>query len=342
VKIDTRRAAAFLRDPGACRVVLLHGDDGGLIRERADGLTRLVAGAADDPFRVAELDRDASDRLEDEACALSMTGGRRVVRVRDVTDGLTDAVKAVLAGRGEALVLLEAPGLGKSRLRSLAEAAPEAAAVGCYPETGETLEATIRSGLAALGVGAEPEAVSWLATQFGADRGATRRELEKLAAYGGEGGVIDLQAARACAGDQAALSLDDALFAATAGDAATTARALEQAMAEGATPVGVLRAALMHVQRLHRMRLAMGPNRSAAEAVKAARPPVFFRRAAAMTRALELWPGDALLALLGRLLAAEHACKQTGAPAEAICRDLLLRVARPSPGRRGRAGSPDG
>ncbi len=336
MKIEPRRVPAFLRDPGRCRVVLLHGEDGGLIRERADRLTRLVAGAADDPFRVAELDGAEGDRLAEEAAALSLTGGRRVVRVRGAADSATDAVKAVLAGPGEALVVLEAPALsGRSRLRALIAAAPDGAAVGCYPEEGQALEATIRAGLAAFGIGAEPDAVAWLATQFGADRGGIRRDLEKLAAYAGAGGALDLEAARACVGDQAALSLDDALFAATAGDASTAVRALDKALAEGATAVGVLRAALMHVQRLHRIRLGMASGWSAADAIRSARPPIFFRRVAAASRALELWPEDALLALLGRLLRAEHACKQSGAPAEAICRDLLLRLTMQAAGRGG-------
>jgi len=34
VKLDARRVEAFLRDPGAVRAVLLHGEDAGLIRER--------------------------------------------------------------------------------------------------------------------------------------------------------------------------------------------------------------------------------------------------------------------------------------------------------------------
>ncbi len=328
MRVEARRAGSFLRDPGSCRVVLLHGDDAGLIRERAEALVRLVVGSADDPFRIAELDRELCDRLPGEACSLAMTGGRRVVRVRGAGDPMTETVRAVLDGPGEALVLLEAPGLaGRSRLKSLIEAAPGAAALGCHPEQGQTLEATIRAGLAAAGVTAEPEAVAWLATQLGADRGATRGELEKLASYAGAGGSIDLDAARACVGEQADLSLDDALFAATAGDAATATRALDQAMAEGASPVGVLRAAMMHVQRLHRMRLAVEGGRIPAEIVRTARPPVFFRRVASLTRGLEIWTSGTLLALLGRMLAAEHACKQTGAPAEAICRDLLLRAA---------------
>ena len=54
MKLDARRLAGFLRDPGACRIVLLHGEDVGLIRERAEALTRAVAGGLDDPFRVSE------------------------------------------------------------------------------------------------------------------------------------------------------------------------------------------------------------------------------------------------------------------------------------------------
>ncbi len=55
MKLDARSVPGFLRDPGACRVVLLFGDDAGLIRERAEALVRVVAGTLDDPFRVAEL-----------------------------------------------------------------------------------------------------------------------------------------------------------------------------------------------------------------------------------------------------------------------------------------------
>ena len=73
----------------------------------------------------------------------------------------------------------------------------------------------------------------------------------------------------ACVGDMAGLSLDDALFAATEGDVAMADRALELAAAEGATPVGIIRASLMHLQRLHRVRLSMDDGRSAADAAKA-------------------------------------------------------------------------
>ncbi len=178
------------------------------------------------------------------------------------------------------------------------------------------------------GVTVGSEAVAWLAGQLGADRASTRRELEKLALYAGPGGHVDMEAAAACVGDVAGLSLDDALFAATAGDVGLTDRALELAMAEGASPVGVLRAGLMHLQRLHRARLAVDGGMSAAEAAKAARPPVFFRRVGAFTRALGLWSAPAMMGAMGGLAEAERACKRTGAPDDVICRNTVLALAR--------------
>src|SRR5690242_18510888 len=107
MKLDSRRVSGFLRDPGSCRAVLLYGDDDGLVRERAEQLTKVAVGSLHDPFRIAELRRDTGEGLLEEAAALSLTGGRRVVRVREATDGLTPAVKSFLASRSESLIILE-------------------------------------------------------------------------------------------------------------------------------------------------------------------------------------------------------------------------------------------
>ena len=300
-----------------------------MIRDRAAALVRAVAGSVDDPFLVAELGREDVGRLAEEAASLALTGGRRVVRFRDATDAATEQTAAILKGNAPALVVLEAPGLAtRSRLRTLLEGATDGAAIACYPEEGRALTETIRAVLGAAGVGIDPDALAWVSDQLGADRVSTRAEAEKLALYAGPGGRVDLDAAMACVGDLAGLSLDDALFAATEGDVVRADRALELAIAEGATPVGVLRAALMHLQRLHRVRLAADDGRSAADAVKGARPPVFFRRVAAFTRAIELWSSAALMAATAGLAEAERACKRTGAPDAVLSRNAVLALAR--------------
>jgi DNA polymerase III subunit delta len=329
LKLTSQRVPAFLRDPGACRVVLLHGEDHGMIRDYATTLVKRAAGSLDDPFLVAELARDEVGRLADEAASLPLTGGRRVVRLRETTDVAADAVARILKSASAAFVVLEAPGLAtRSRLRGLVEAAPDAAAIACYPEEGRALADTIRTVLNEAGVSIDGDALDWVTDQLGVDRISTRQEAEKLALYVGPGGRVDLYAAMACVGDLAGLSLDDALFAATEGDIRLADRALELAMAEGATPVGMIRAGLMHLQRLHRMRLAMDEGVTAAEAVKAVRPPIFFRRVPACTKALGLWSSVALMTAMAALSDAESACKRTGAPDDVLARNAVLALAR--------------
>ena len=106
-------------------------------------------------------------------------------------------------------------------------------------------------------------------------------------------------------------------------------RALELAMAEGAAPVQVLRMGIGHLQRLHRVRLAMDAQRlPAADAVKQLRPPLFFRRVAPFTRALSLWNSRTLAAGIAALAEAERGCKRTGWPDTVLCRQAILSLAR--------------
>jgi DNA polymerase-3 subunit delta len=252
-----------------------------------------------------------------------------VVRLRETTDAAADQVAAILNGKAPALAVLEAPGLAtRSRLRTLVEGSPDAVAIACYPEEGRALADTIRAVLAETDVGIDQDTLAWVAGRLGADRVSTRAEAEKLALYVGPGGQIDQDVAAACVGDDAGLSLDDALFAATEGDVARADRALELAVAEGATPVGVLRAGLMHLQRLHRVRLAVDDGLGTADAVKGARPPVFFRRVSAFSRAIELWSSSPLMTAMAGLAEAERACKRTGAPDVVLARNAVLTLAR--------------
>ncbi len=329
MRLAPQRLAAFLRRPGNCRVVLLFGDDVGMIRHRAEELIRAVAGSLDDPFLVAELARDRLDRLPDEAASVPLIGGRRVVRVRDASDAATGPVQTVLNSHAQALVVLEAPGIAtRSRLRTLLEAASDGVAIGCHPEEGRALEETTRRVLGAATVGIDQDALAWLTGQLGADQVSTHAELEKLALYAGPNGRVDMDMAMHCVGDAAGLSLDDALFAATAGDLATADRALELAVAEGAAPMGVLRGGLIHLQRLYRARLLMETGMSAGDAAKAVRPPVFFRRIGPFTKALSLWSSASLAVAMAGLSQAERNCKRTGAPDLTLSRHAVLTLAR--------------
>jgi len=328
VKLDARQVAAFLRDPGPCRLVLLHGDDEGLIRERAQGLTRLVAGDLNDPFRVVDLDREGWKQIPGEMAALSMIGGRRVLRVRDVAEAVLPHVASAMQGPGAALLILEAPGLGKGKLRSFAEAAPDAASIACYPEEGRALAELIRGLFAELLVSAEPDAVSWLGETLGGDRSVVRGEVEKLALLCGPGGRVDLEMARDATGEAAGRLGDDGLLSAMAGDVHGSDAAIEAAIADGLNGIGLIRIALMLLQKMHLARLRMEQGAGAGDAVRAMRPPVFGPAVSVMTAALSLWSADALRRAIEEARQTELACKRNGSRPELLARRLIAWLAR--------------
>ena len=329
MKVPANRIAAFLRDPGTVRVVLLHGDDEGLVRHRADALTLAVVGAADDPFRVAWLSAGDHGRLGEEASAIAMLGGRRVVRVRDGGEALSGAVAGVIDTPGDSLVLLESGALNRrSKMLGLLEASPRAAVLACYPEEGAGLRGAIVAGLQAGGVRADEDALAWLVEHLGGDYASTRGEIEKLVLYAGTEQRLDLDAVRVCVGDQAATSTDDAAFAATAGQVSSADLSVERAFAEGTAAVAILRVLLSHLVRLQQARARVDAGAGAAEAVKGLRPPVFWKREQEMIRAVERWPAERLVSAVAEVRRTELACKQTGAPDGVLVRRLVLALAR--------------
>jgi len=337
MKLDARRTAAFLREPGAARIVLLHGDDEGTVRHRANALTQAVTGQRDDPFRVAWLSREDHPRLMEEATAIAMVGGRRVIRVRDAGDNLAAAVKQVAEGPGDSLVVLESGALpGRSKLRALVEGLENGAAVACYPEEGKALQDAIESGLNAAGVRLDADALRWLLDHVGSDRGSTRGEVEKLVLYAGADRRLDLTAVRACVGDLAAVSFDDAVFAAMAGDVAQADVSTERSLAEDMAAVAVVRGVLAHLGRMHLARGHMAAGMSVADAVRALRPPVFFKRVEPFSRSLQLWGAARLVQAMDEARRVELACKQTGALDVLLVRRMLLGLARQGAAARSR------
>jgi DNA polymerase-3 subunit delta len=328
--------ARFIAAPDPdIRALLLYGPDQGLVCERADDLARAIVADLRDPFRVAALGATSlvadPALLADETQALSLTGGRRVLRVKEAGDAVGGMFERWLKspGPGDTLVVVEAGDLPlRSSLRRAFEAAKNAAAIPCYGDGPRELRELARAVMAAHGITIAGEALDYLAANLGGDRGLSRQELEKLALYVGDGGRLGYGDAAAVVGDSAALTLEDVVHAASGGDAAGLERALSRAFEEGEAPVTVLRALTRHFQRLHLTGARIAAGAAAEEAMGKLRPPVFFKDKERFGRELRLWPKARAQEALLLLTAAERNAKRTGPPPDAICRDALLRIAR--------------
>jgi DNA polymerase III subunit delta len=343
MRLPPARVASFLRRPDAdIRAVLLYGPDAGLVRERAEILARVVCPDLHDPFRLADLAAAtlAADpaRLADEAAQVALMGGNRVVRVREASDALAPLfARFLIDPKGDALVVVEAGDLpARSALRRAFDEAAAAASIGCYPDSPRDLAAVIRESCTEHHVAVSRDAIEFLVAHLGGDRLLTRAELEKLTLYAGDGGRIGLDDARLAIADSAPLSLDDALLATAEGDAAALDRALGRVFQEGESPVSVIRALLRHLQRLHLLAARVASGGTIDEAIRTARPPIFFRDQDSWRRQLQRWTEARLRPVLDRAAAAEFRMKQTGLPAELICREALLGITGAAAGGSGR------
>lgn len=347
MKLAGNRIEAFLNAPDkSAQAILIYGPDAGLVKERLDRLAKSVVPDLSDPFRIADLQasslKEDPARLADEAAAIALTGGRRVVRIRDGGDNATAAFTAFLKHpMGDAMVLVEAGELTpRSSLRKLFESADNAVALPCYGDEGGGLEAVIHETLRAHGLTAEPDAVAYLADHLGGDRKLTRAELEKLALYMGGPGRVKLADAAACVGDTSALSMDDLAMATADGDHATAQRVLDRLFHEGTHPVGILRSLQRHFQRLHLCAGMIAKGKSADQAVATLKPPPHFRVADKLKTQLGRWTPDRLAQALELLVNTEIDCKTTGMPGEELTGRAIMQLTRAAgrkpgpPGRR--------
>lgn len=338
MKIEARQVESFLKKPDPkVRGVVIYGNDDGLVAERAVTLARSVCEDLKDPFRVVDiagevLKQDPA-RLADEFGALSMMGGRRVIRVRPAGEESVAALENLVeAVAGDALIIVEASNLTpRSNLRTLAETEPSLAALPCYMDNEAALEGLVESAARSQGMSVDPEALEWIVQRLGGDRGQTRGEIDKLLLYKGTdaGKSITLEDAMAVLGDTASIGIDDVIAATFDGEVVALDRALDRVFAEGGNPVQLVRSLQRHADQLHLVsgHVAKGANLEGALFKARGLPrggPVRQR----FERHLRGWPLPRLSAAVSTILEAEIDCKRTGLPHEAIARRLCLRLSQ--------------
>ncbi len=324
--------------------VLVYGPDLGLVRERADKIASQVAPDFKDPFNYIELaDADLKgepSRLADEAAALSMMGGERVVRIRTSGEGAGEAARLVVAGleggylKANGVVIIEAGDLAKtSGLRKLFEGSKACVALPCYADGAADVRALAVEAARAEDLKFEDSALSLLVSFLGEDRGLSRAEIDKLILYKGPKAVrsgpatISLEDVKASLVDTISDAAAEAASAAADGAPARLALALHRLSGAGSSPIGTLRLAQREMGRLRAAQSLIAQGASAEAAMGRLRPPVFFMEKRSFEARLKRWPLAKIDAALDTLLDAELGAKTTGMPDQEIAERALFRIA---------------
>ncbi|MEN5145380.1 DNA polymerase III subunit delta [Brevundimonas diminuta] len=331
----------FLKAPDpTVRAAVIHGKDRSGVTERALTLCKTITPDLNDPFNVtllteADIDGDAV-RLEEALTALSMIGGRRLVRIRmsDGKAGVDKAVAAALTAHAEgaynpdAMLVIEAGALGReSALRKAAEKAQGAVAIACYEdEVGDVARMT-REALGADMVGLSSDALDRFVARLPRERGLMRQEIERLILYigPGSGRTIDVEELDAHLGVEPDASLSDAALQAFGGRPGPAQAGLRRALAEGESAVMAVRMASIHLGKLRRINVLQANGAGAKEAAKSA--GVFWKQEAEMLRQARGWHLDLLDQVQDSVNTADIMTKTTGMPEALIAERLLLEIA---------------
>jgi DNA polymerase-3 subunit delta len=339
VQVKPADADRLLARPDtAVRVVLIYGDDEGLVSERANRFAAAVAGKDGEHLRLdmAALSEDPG-RLVDEANSIPMFGGQRAISLRvSGNRSIEDALAALLATPPkDSWVIVIAGELRKSSpLRKLVEESRNAWAVPCYADTARDLDRLIDDETRAAGVAIAPEARELLKTLIGSDRLMSRAEVQKLCLYAIGSPGITADDVRALIGDGGVAALDETVDALASGDAAALDRGYRRLVSSGTPGFVVAGAAQRHFNFLEKARAALDDGQSPDSVVRSAVPPIYpFSRQPAVARQVERWAPARIERALAMLDTAVRDSRLNGNLADEIVGETLHLVATLAPRR---------
>ncbi len=347
VAIRANQAGSFLAKPDPkIKAMLLYGPDAGLVSERAQELARLLARRENPPGEIIRLDDSDldgdPDRLGVELLTAPMFGGAKIVRTNTGRRINAAALQPFVEGDEIAgALIVEAGNLRPDdKLRAAFEKSAAAAAIGCYPDEGVSLDKLVSEVVSAAGLEIAPNARQELISRLGADRALSRAEIEKLVLFAHGAERIELAHVEAIVGDASSTALDLVVAAAAAGDVGRALEDCDRAVAGGESPQGVILAAERRFHRLHRLRVGLDAGRSFDDLARAMRPPLPPKARLELEREARGWTSDRVATAIARITEAVRQSRTTGANEAVIAERLLMEIARLA--RAGRQGPTSG
>ncbi|TLP47071.1 MULTISPECIES: DNA polymerase III subunit delta [Cohaesibacter] len=296
-QIKANMVDSFITRPNPqYKVILIYGQDTGLITERADRLAQYFLKDNSDPFASVRLDSSeiAADplRLADEANTISMFGGCRIIILQvSGNKPIQKALDPVLSTPPkDAYIIIKAGDLKKSSpIRKSIEKATSAVALPCYVDAREALNGIIDEEINLANLTISDSARAMLLDNLGADRMASRAEIQKLCLYAlGETQITD-QHITDIVGDASTHQIDMVIDSAALGQIGELDRQMEQSLGSGQHPSVIGSAALRHFQMLEKCLSLMDKGTAPQSALDRAAPMLHFKRKGKIQAQTRIW-----------------------------------------------------
>ena len=302
------------------KAVLIYGPDAGQVDELCDKAIEILQIDRDNLFSLdADEFRDKQDAIFAESCSPSMFGGQKMVIISNAGDAIAKQLSDLVFHPGLCATVIVCAGELRAGggLRAMFENGENVAALPCYTDDARTLANLIRETLSAsAGINQiTPDAMEYMTTHLGGDRGITRGFLSKIALYVGDKQVVDLDDVEKCLPDTSASDIDDYLYSLTAGYVPQTMKALDRLMYDNVEPNMLIRMLDSHFKKL------------LTAVVDGQLPRLFWKVSDKFNRAIKIWTESEIDAVLIRLNELERQLRTTGMPSEILLRDFSLKLA---------------
>lgn len=329
-----------LADLSRLRLFLFYGPDESASRALVPSVSAALGAEVERVELVgADLKSDPA-RLADEAAALSMFGGARLIVVDRAGDESAPAAANVLALETaiNPVVLLAGELKKTSALLKLVEASDLAVGVASYPVDERNAEALIGEQALALGLRPAPGVAARIAGAAAGNRGIIARELEKYAAFRDAAPdaprALDHETVEAIGADVGEGDLSRLLAAVAGGDPDQAETELARLRAEGKDGIQLIRAALRRMTMLARLRAEVERGQSIGAVMASAGKSIFFKERGAVQAELGRWRAETLAKAISRLIEAERQIMMAGGPGPIAAEAELLTIARQAARRR--------
>jgi DNA polymerase III subunit delta len=333
VKANKASIARAVDQPGRdTRFYLFHGPDEAQSRALA---ARLVDGQqASRILLSSSAIRSDPAALADQAGAMSLFGGKRIIWIEPATKDIEDGVLALLEGPApENIVLAIAGALPKSSaLLKLAEASPLAVAFAAYAPEGQDAERMVADLGRRVGLKVSAPVAARLADACSNDQAIVLQELEKLALYVDASPHAPKELEHAALDAVGAESTDGSFLRladlALGGEVGELSEELDRLPPGGSEAVPVVRS-------LQRRLLMLAPARARVErgervdgVMASLGRAVFFKEKARIQRMLSKWSAADLATVAERAGRLERSLMFTAVPQREALGEELLAIAR--------------
>jgi DNA polymerase-3 subunit delta len=311
-------------------LILVHGPDEGSVRSRVRALITTLLGPAADSMSLLDFDAETlnadAGRLLDEANAISMFGGKRVIVVNHANKLQKSIWQPLLdVPPIDSTVLFQADDLSKSApLRVAMEQSSNGAAIACYPPSRQDLQELIDSRAKAAGLSITPVARAYLADLLGADFALSEMEIEKLVLYCQGRIAIDVSDIDAMITDSSDQAGSEPIDRAFDGKLEEIEAVALRSFREGINASGLLALALNHAMLLRRLAISKASG-SLDAAMRNER--IFFRRQDRVRNQAANWDIPMLTKAIDTLATAQEQTRKTPALDETVAVRALWSIA---------------